>query len=118
MKLRLTLPHKSVTAKFVDSQTTRDFLSLLPLTLRMDDLFRREKIGHLPRALSSNSKPTRSYALGDIGYWPPGPDIAIFYHHDGEPVADPGIVIIGKIGAAAQALSRPGPVIMTLELVK
>ena len=53
----------------IDSKTTEDFISLLPLTLTMDDLFRREKFGHLPRAISKEGKQTRTYEVGDIAYW-------------------------------------------------
>ena len=43
MKIRLTVEGKELTATLIDSQTSRDFIALLPLTLTMDDLFRREK---------------------------------------------------------------------------
>ena len=42
MKIRLKVEDKVLTATLVDSKTTRDFVSLLPLTLTMNDLFRRE----------------------------------------------------------------------------
>jgi hypothetical protein len=83
----------------------------------MNDLFRREKYAHLPRAMAEEGKRTHSYTLGDIAYWSAGPDIAIFYRHDGERIPDPGIVIIGKIGAAVQAFDEPGTLTVTLELV-
>ena len=118
MKIRLTVKHNSVTAKLVDNPTTRDFVSLLPLTLRMSDLAKREKFGHLPQALCDDGRHTHTYALGDIAYWPPGPDIAIFYHHDGERIPHPGIVVIGKIGAAVQAFDEPGSLTVTMELVR
>jgi len=31
-----------MTATLIDNKTTRDFISLLPLTVTMNDLFRRE----------------------------------------------------------------------------
>jgi len=43
MKIRLTVEGKELAATLIDSQTSRDFIALLPLTLTMDDLFRREK---------------------------------------------------------------------------
>src|SRR3954467_10507336 len=52
MKIRLRVKDKIMTATLIDSKTTRDFVSLLPLTLTMKDLFRREKFAHLPRAIS------------------------------------------------------------------
>ena len=66
MKLRLTVNGKAITATLIDSETTRDFASLLPLTLTMNDLFRREKFARLPRAISREGKRTHTYAVGDI----------------------------------------------------
>src|SRR6266576_2887537 len=39
MKIRLKIEDKVLTATLIDSRTTRDFVSLLPLTLTMNDLF-------------------------------------------------------------------------------
>src|SRR5436309_9651190 len=39
MKIRLKIEDKVLTATLVDSKTTRDFVSLLPLTLTMNDVF-------------------------------------------------------------------------------
>src|SRR5437899_7364487 len=85
MKIRLTLDNgKAITATLIDSETTRDFVSLLPLTLTMNDLFGREKFFHLPRAISEGGKRTRTYEVGDVIYWSPGPDVAVYYRHDGQ----------------------------------
>jgi hypothetical protein len=118
MKIRLTVNDKIITAKVIESPTARDFISLLPLTLTMNDLFKREKFGHLPRAISTDGKHTHTYALGDIAYWSPGPDIAIYYHYDGERIPDPGVIVIAKIGAGLGVLDVSGAVKVTMELVK
>src|SRR5947209_19678077 len=98
MKIRLTLDNnKSITATLIDSETTRDFVSLLPLTLTMNDLFGREKFGHLPRAISEGGKRMRTYEVGQVIYWSPGPDVAIFYRHDGPSIPESDIIVIGKI---------------------
>ena len=91
MKIRLKLEDRELTATLIDGKTTQDFISLLPLTLTMNDLFRREKFAHLPRAISKEGKPTHTYEVGDVAYWPPGPDVAIFYRHDGQEIPDPGL---------------------------
>jgi len=116
MKIRLSVEGKELTATLIDSQTSRDFIALLPLTLTMDDLFRREKYGPLPRALSKG-EPTHSYEIGDIGYWSPGPDVAIYYRNDGEQIPDPGIILIGKIDFGVEAFNVPGSVKVTVEAV-
>jgi hypothetical protein len=58
MKIRLKVKDRVITATLTDSKTTRDFISLLPLPLTMNDLFRREKFAHLPRAISEEGKRT------------------------------------------------------------
>src|SRR6266704_6510000 len=108
MKIRLTLDNgRAITATLIDSETTRDFVSLLPLTLTMDDLFGREKFGHLPRAISQGGKRTQTYEVGDVVYWSPGPDVAIFYRHDGQSIPPPGIVVLGKIDSGIDVLNVP-----------
>ena len=119
MKIRLTLDNgKAITATLIDSETTRDFVSLLPLTLTMNDLFGREKFGHLPRAISEGGKRTRTYEVGDVIYWSPGPDVAVYYRHDGQSIPSPGIIAIGKIDSGVEALDVPGSVRATIELIK
>jgi len=76
MKIRITINGKAITATLIDDETTRDFISLLPLTLTMNDLFGREKFGRLPRAISDGGKRTRTYEVGDVVYWSPGQDVA------------------------------------------
>jgi hypothetical protein len=115
-RVRITIGGKSIEATLADSEAGRDFASLLPITLPMNDLFRREKFAHLPRAISEQGKRTRDYAVGTIGYWPPGPDVAIFYRQDGERIPDPGLIVLGKIKAGLEALNVPGTISATIEL--
>jgi hypothetical protein len=116
MKVRLKVAHKVMTAKLIDSKTTRDFVSLLPLTLTMNDLFRREKFAHLPRPISQEGKRTHTYEVGQVVYWSPGRDVAIFYRNDGEEIPNPGIIVIGKIDSGVAALDVAGSVKVTIEL--
>jgi hypothetical protein len=117
MEIRLKVNGKAITATLIDSETTQDFVSLLPLTLTTDDLFGREKFGHLPRAISEGGKRTRTYEVGDVIYWSPGPDVAIYYRHDGESIPAPGIIVIAKIESGVEALDVPGSVNVTIERV-
>ena len=115
MTIRIKAGDKVITATLIDSETTQDFVSLLPLTLTMNDLFGREKFGHLPRAISEGGKRARTYEVGDVVYWSPGPDVAMFYRHDGQSIPSPGIIVMGKIDSGVDALSAPGPVNVTIE---
>jgi hypothetical protein len=114
-RVRITIGDKSIEATLADNDAARDFASLLPLTLAMNDLFRREKFATLPRAISERGKRTHDFAVGIIGYWPPGPDVAIFYRQDGERIPDPGLIIIGKIKASIEAFAVPGAIRATFE---
>jgi hypothetical protein len=116
MKIRLKVKDRVITATLIDCKTTRDFISLLPLTLTMNDLFRREKDAHLPRAISQEGKRTHTYEVGDVAYWSPANDVAIFYRHDGQQIPDPGIIVIGKIDSGVEALNVSGSVEVTIEL--
>ena len=116
MDVRITIGDRSIKATLADSEAARDFASLLPLTLTMNDLFRREKFAHLPRAISEQGKRTHDYAVGTIGYWPPGPDVAIFYRQDGERIPDPGLIVLGKIKTGVEALDVRGALRTTIEL--
>src|SRR5947209_20241434 len=113
MKIRLKVEDKVMTATLIDSKTTRAFVSLLTLTLTMNDLFRREKFAHLPRAISEEGKRTHTYEIGQVVYWSPGSDVAIFYRHDGEKIPNPGIIVIGKVDSGVTALDVAGSVKVT-----
>ena len=118
LNMRLKIGDKVLTATLIDSETTRDFISLFPLTLTLNDLFGREKFGHLPRAISQGGQRRRTYEVGEVIYWSPGPDVAIFYRHDGQAVPSPGIIVMGKIDSGVEALNVPGSVGVTLELAE
>jgi len=85
-----------------------DFASPLPLTLDMHDLLGREKPGTLPRPLRPTGEGQGSYEAGDLGYWSPNHDLAIFYRHDGQTIPDPGIVHLGRIQTGLDAIADAG----------
>ena len=116
MKITLRVGDKTLTATLIDCKTTRDFVSLLPLTLTMNDLFGREKFAHLPRAISTEGKRTHTSEVGNIAYWSPGPDVAIFYRNDGEKIPNPGLIIIGNIDSGVEAFNVAGSVKVKIEL--
>jgi hypothetical protein len=118
MKIRLRIGDRTLTGTLLASEASRDFASLLPLTLTMKDLFGREKYGHLPRPLSGDGRRAHIYEVGQIAYWAPGPDVAIFYRQDGERIPEPGIVVLGTIDAGVEAFDVPGSTKVKIELVK
>jgi hypothetical protein len=116
MKINIRIDGKTVAATLVDNATARDFASVLPLTLSMKDLFGREKYAALPKALTEEAPRTHGYEVGDIAYWSPSHDVAIYYHQDGESIPSPGIIPIAKIDRGTEAFNVTGAVKVTIEL--
>jgi len=61
-----------------------------------------------PTAIRSGKSPTG----------PPGPDIAVFYRHNGQTIPAPGLIIIGKVESGVETLNVPGSLEVTIELAK
>ncbi|WP_313950107.1 cyclophilin-like fold protein [Nostoc sp. FACHB-110] len=116
MKINIKVKDKVVTATLIDSKTTQDFISLLPLTLTLEDYAKTEKISYLSRKLSTEDAPPGSDpAVGDIAYYAPWGNLAMFYRDFGY---SNGLVILGKIDGDIEALNVPGSVKVTIELVR
>ncbi|MFN7943930.1 MAG: cyclophilin-like fold protein [Blastocatellia bacterium] len=116
MKIKITIGEKVVTATLANSEAARDFASLLPLTLTLEDYNQTEKISNLPKRLSTKGAPAGSDpAVGDIAYYAPWGNLAIFYRDFGY---SSGLVILGKTDGEMKAFSAPGSLKATIELVK
>jgi hypothetical protein len=116
MKVRITIGEKVVTATLTDSEAARDFVSLLPLTLTLEDYNKTERISNLPRKLSTTGAPAGSDPdVGDIAYYAPWGNLAIYYKDFGY---SGGLVILGKIDGDVEAFDAPGSIKATIELVK
>ena len=99
-----------------DNATTRDFVALLPLTLTLRDYNRTEKISDLPKKLSTEGAPSGSDPnVGDIAYYAPWGNIAIFYRDFGYSA---GLVKLGKLDGDADSLRNTKTTKATVELIK
>jgi hypothetical protein len=115
MKIRLTIDGKSITATLNDNATAKDFVSLLPLTLALDDHAATEKIARPPRKLSTAGAPAGADpSVGDIAYYAPWGNLAMYYE-DFE--YSPGLVLLGRIDSGVEAL-RGGARSITIERIK
>ena len=102
-KLRLTVEGKAIEATVFDNATARDFASLLPLTLTLEDYNSTEKISYLPRKLSTAGAPAGvDPAPGDIAYYAPWGNLAIFYKDFGY---SKGLIRFGRIDSGLDALA-------------
>ncbi|AFY45670.1 hypothetical protein Nos7107_5157 [Nostoc sp. PCC 7107] len=114
MKINIRIRNEVVTATLIDSKTTQDFISLLPLTLTLKDYANTEKVSDLPRRLSTEDAPPGSDpAVGDIAYYAPWGNLAMYYNDFGY---SNGLVILGKIDGDIEALTVPGSVEVMIEL--
>lgn len=79
-KLKVTVDDTELTATLLDNPTSRDLLTMLPLTLTFNDYNSTEKISYPPRSLSTEDAPTGyEPSAGDITVYAPWGNIAIFY---------------------------------------
>jgi hypothetical protein len=113
MKIRLIINGKPVSATLVDNPTSRDFLSLLPLSVTLEDYAATEKITYLPGKLSTAGAPSGSDpSVGSIAYYAPWGNVALFYKD--APYAR-GLILLGRIDAGLETLSTPGPLKARIE---
>ena len=101
-KIRITVGEQVLTAVLLDNATSRDFLSLLPLTLSMRDFAGKEKVSpELPKPLDTSDAPSGfDPSVGDITYYAPWGNLALFYR-DGEYAS--GLVFMGRFDGGMEA---------------
>lgn len=115
MKIKLTINNQTITATLIDSETTRDFISLLPLNLTLTDYANTEKVADLPRKLSTNGIPSGYTPVkGDITYYSPWGNLAIF-HKDFS--YSNGLVILAKLDSDIEVFNVSQPIQALIELM-
>ena len=72
MQIRIAFADHEFTATLYDNPSARDFASMLPLDLTIDDYAHNEKIAYLPRKLTQEgSGPFSNERPGDLCYYAP-----------------------------------------------
>ncbi|WP_324611158.1 cyclophilin-like fold protein [Streptomyces rimosus] len=105
MVIRVTLDGRPVEATLNDSPAARDLTKLLPLTLGLKDFHGTERVADLPRKLDTSGAPEPAAAkVGDIAYYAPWGNLALFYQ-DG-PSASADLLILGHLDVGADQLGR------------
>jgi hypothetical protein len=116
MKIRITVEGTELSATLIDNKTTQDFISLLPLTLTLEDYGNTEKVSDLPKRLSTDGAPAGiDPSIGDITYYAPWGNLAIFINDFGY---SSGLVLLGKFDGDMTDLNVSGPIGMTIELIE
>src|SRR5690349_13187746 len=80
LKIQMTVNGKAAIATLADNPAARDFYSMLPMTLTLNDYASTEKVATMPRALSKDGAP-KGYTpvVGDVAYYAPWGNLAIYY---------------------------------------
>ncbi len=103
MKIRIKIGDESLTATMLDTETSRDFISMLPLKLRLTDYAGAEKISDLSHKLATKQAPAGyDPAAGDIAYYAPWGNVAVFYKDAGYAK---GLIQLGKLDGGIEKLA-------------
>lgn len=94
------------TASLENSIATQDLMKQLPLTLEFSDYVGTEKIAYPPQKLSTHGEST-PYAgkAGDIAYYAPWGNLAIFYKNSEAGPAS-GLIYLGKFNAPIDFMDK------------
>lgn len=115
MKIRLHVNGEIATASLLDNATARDFAALLPLSITLEDFAKVERVGDMPRKLTTAGAPVgMDPVAGDITYYAPLQHLAIFA---GNNVYAKGLVRMGKVDTGLAVLQRPGPLKVRIERI-
>ena len=115
MKISIKIQDRVITATLSDNATARDFASLLPMTVTLNDYASTEKVSNLPRRLPTQGAPEGSDpSVRDITYYAPWGNLAIFYrdfHYSS------GLIKLGRIASGMEALNVPRSMQATIKLI-
>ena len=96
--------HVDVTIRS-NHRTSRDFVSLLPLRLKFQDLGGKEKISYLPRELRTKGSPGSDPEDGDLIYYAPWGNLGFYYDASGIGFSR-DTINLGSYRASARRLAR------------
>ncbi len=114
--IQMTIDGAILTASLDDSPTVQDFIARLPLTLVLKDYAATEKVGFLPDKLTTQGAPPGSTpAVGDISYYAPWGNLAIFYQHFSY---SPQLIRLGRITSNTELLNFSGDKAATITLIQ
>jgi len=114
MKISMIFNGRTMTATLYDNPSARDFFSMLPLDLKIEDYAHNEKIAYLPRKLTEEgSGPFANEQPYDLCYFMPWGNLAMFY----DDYRHPGLIRLGRFDAGEQALHVRGEFPLRVERI-
>jgi hypothetical protein len=115
MQIRCAFDDQTFTVTLDDNPTVRDFVSMLPLDLSIEDYSTNEKIAYLPRKLTEEgSGPFSNESAGDFCYFAPWGNL-VFYHA-GYPYWK-GLIRLGRLDGGVAPLLKRGKFPLRIEVV-
>ncbi|MEU9323514.1 cyclophilin-like fold protein [Streptomyces canus] len=98
MNIQVTIDGQPVAATLNDHAVARDLVSLLPLSLDLEDFHRTERIAYPPRRLGVSGAPAPAAPkAGDLAYYAPWGNLALFYRDGDSASASADLIILGHI---------------------
>ena len=103
-RIKLIFDGGEAVAELYDNPTSRDLVSMLPLTLSFEDFNGTEKIAYPPRSLSTEQAPEGIEPLeGELTLYAPWGNLAIFYQ---DFRYSQGLVPIGYLTSGLEKLAK------------
>jgi uncharacterized protein len=119
-KIKITVMNIVADAELFDTATAKSVANALPFEAKSNE-WGDEFYFEIPVKLSPDETATTKVSVGDIGYWPPGNALAIFFgptpmSKGAEPVPASEVNIVGKIiGDATIFRKAKGASVIRLE---
>jgi hypothetical protein len=109
-KIRITVGGITLDAELFDTTCARAIAGALPITAVPNE-WGDEFYFEIPVAQSLDDTATKSVKVGDIGYWPPGKALALFFgptpmSSDQDPVPASAVNRVGVILGDATVLNK------------
>ena len=81
-RIKLTVNSEEIYVNLENNKSVQDFISMLPLTLNVEDYNSTEKIATLPRKLTTEGSPDGyTPQVGDFAYYAPWGNLSMFYNN-------------------------------------
>jgi hypothetical protein len=110
VKIRILVAELALEAELSETATAKAIAAALPIEAAPSEWGDEFYFG-IPVAMPLDETPTTKVSVGDIGYWPPGNALAIFFgptpmSKGPEPVPASGVNIVGRITGDATLLRK------------
>ena len=113
-KIKITVKDISLNAELYNTKTAQAIFDCLPIETEPEE-WGDEFYFEIPVEMSLDETGTTRVKVGDIGYWPPGNALAIFFgptpiSRGAEPVPASDVNLVGRVtGDATELKKAKGP---------